>query len=105
MLEAGRIGLVCAIVGVALAAQGCWDDGQEKLTLLGEGGCRAADGGHGDPRTVPVASAEDCEAQCFAEATPCVAVEYSSNNGACEIHREQITRFEHVEGVVCYAMR
>ena len=49
MLKSGRIGLWCAIVGVALAAQGCRDDGQDRLTLLGEGGCRTADGGEGTP--------------------------------------------------------
>jgi hypothetical protein len=105
MPKSMRVGLWLGIGCLALALQGCWDDGQENLTLLGEGGCRAADGGHGHPRTVPVASAEDCEAQCFAEATPCVAVEYNSKNGACEVHSEPIARFEHVEGVACYAMR
>jgi hypothetical protein len=105
MLKARRIGRWLAIVGVVLATQGCWDDGQERLTLLGEGGCRTADGGHGDSSTVGVASAEDCEAQCFNGEASCTAVEYNSNNGACEIHREPIAKFEHVEGVACYAMR
>ena len=90
---------------LALAAQGCRDDGQDRLTLLGEGGCRAADGGDGTPSTVQMASAQDCEALCFAEETPCAAVEYNANNGICEIHREPIAKFEHVEGVACYAMR
>jgi PAN domain len=105
MPKARRVGLWLAIVGFALAAQGCWDDGQESLTLLGEGGCRAADGGEGGPSTIQVASTEECEAQCFTEETPCAAVEYNSNNGACEIHREPIARFEQVDGVACYAMR
>jgi hypothetical protein len=105
MPKVGRVGLWLAIVGFALAVQGCWDDGQESLTLLGEGGCRAADGGHGDARTIQVASAEECEAQCFAEDTACAAVEYNANNGACEVHREPIARFEQVDGVACYAMR
>jgi len=104
MLKARRIGRWLAIVGLALAVQGCWDE-QESLTLLGEGGCRTADGGHGDSSTVQVASAEDCEAQCSGGEVSCTAVEYNSNNGLCEVHRAPITRFEHVEGVACYAMR
>jgi PAN domain len=104
MLKARRIGRWLAIVGVALAAQGCWEE-QENLTLIGEGGCRTADGGHGDSWTVQVAAAEDCEAHCSAEEVPCTAVEYNANNGMCEIHREPIARFEHVAGVACYAMR
>jgi PAN domain len=105
MLKTGRIGLWCAIVGFALAAQGCRDDAQDRLTLLGEGGCRTADGGEGTPSPIQVASAEACEAQCFAGQAACAAVEYNANNGICEVHREPIARFEHVEGVACYAMR
>ena len=104
MLKSGRIGLWCAIVGVALTAQGCRDDGQDRLTL-GEGGCRTAAGGEGTPSPIQMASAQACEAQCFAEETPCAAVEYNANNGICEVHREPIAKFEHVEGVACYAMR
>jgi hypothetical protein len=104
MLKARRIGRWLVIVGVALAAQGCWEE-QERLTLLGEGGCRTADGGHGDSWTVKAGSAEECEAQCSAGGTPCTAVEYNSNDGACEVHRAPIARFEHVAGVACYAMR
>ena len=105
MAKSMRVGLWLGIGCLALAVQGCWDDGQESLTLLGEGGCRAADGGRGDPQTVQAASAEECEALCFAGETSCAAVEYNANNGACEIHREPIAKFEHVEGVTCYAMR
>ena len=67
MLKSGRIGLWCAIVGVALAAQGCRDDGQDRLTLLGEGGCRTADGGEGTPSPIQMASAQACEASALSK--------------------------------------
>ena len=89
MPKSMRVGLWLGIGCLALAVQGCWDDGQESLTLLGEGGCRSADGGYGDPQTVKVASAEECEALCFAGETACAGVEYNGNNGACEVHRER----------------
>ena len=105
MHKAGLIGLFCAIIGVALGAQGFWGDGQDRLTVLGEGGCRTADVGEGNPSYLQVASAKECEAQCFVGEAPCAAFEYSANNGMCEVHREPIASFEHVEGVTCYAMR
>jgi hypothetical protein len=105
MPNAGRMVLWFAIVVFALAAQGCWDDGDEHLTLLGEGGCRTADGGEGDPSTVEATSVEDCQTECFAGVTRCAAVEYNANDGMCEVHHKPIASFEHVEGVTCYAMR
>jgi hypothetical protein len=105
MPKAGRMGLCLAIVGLALATQGCWDDGDEHLTLLGEGGCRTADGGHGDSSTIETTTVEDCQTGCFAGDAPCAAIEYNANNGMCEVHRQPIASFEHVAGVACYAMR
>lgn len=104
MPKARRIGLCFAIVGFALAAQGCWNDEQD-LTLLGDGGCRTADGGEGRPAYLTAVSAEACEAQCSAGDEQCTAVEYNAGNGSCEIHHEPITKFERIEGVTCYAMR
>jgi hypothetical protein len=104
-MPAVRIGSWLAIVGVALMMQGCWDEQEDRLTLLGEGGCRAADGGEGEPAYTQATSAEECEAQCFVGETPCTAVEYNANNGTCEVHHQPITKFEKVEGVVCYDMR
>ncbi len=104
MPEAVRIGVWLTVVSMALMAQGCWDDQQAELTLLGEGGCRTADGGEGESSNVLTASADECEAQCFAGEKPCAAVEFNGNNNQCEIHRQPITSVEKVEGVFCYVV-
>jgi hypothetical protein len=80
--------------------QGCWEN--EQFTLLGEGGCRLADGGEGTPEYLSGLSSEQCQAQCSAEDGQCTAIEYNTNNGLCEIHSEPIVKFEGVEGVFCY---
>ena len=87
------------IAGVWLI-QGCWEN--EQFTLLGEGGCRLADGGEGGPVHLSELSSEQCQAKCSAEDGKCTAVEYNTNNGQCEIHSEAIVKFEGVEGVFCY---
>jgi PAN domain len=105
MPKAERVGAWILLVGVALATQGCWEEGSGGLALLGDGGCRLASGSEGTPTTISVASPDECQAQCLAGETSCVAVEYNANNSMCEIHREPITRFEKIEGVSCYVMR
>ena len=88
------------IAGAVLMAQGCWED--ERVTLLGEGGCRIADGSQGTPTYVSGLSSDQCQAECFNENGNCTAVEYNTNNGQCEIHSEAIIKYEAVEGVFCY---
>lgn len=105
MAKAGKIGAWITVVGIALVAQGCWEEQPAGLTFLGDGGCRMADGGEGEPTTIAVASSDECQAQCFGGETPCAAVEYNANNSHCEIHSQPITRFEKVEGVACYVMK
>jgi hypothetical protein len=104
MPKAVRIGAWLTVVSMALLAQGCWEDQQDKLTLLGEGGCRTADGGEGDYANVAAASAAECEAQCFAGEKPCTAVEFNGNNNDCEIHHQPITTFKQFDGVSCYVV-
>jgi PAN domain len=104
MAKAFRAVLWITVVGIALAAQGCWDDKPE-LTLLGEGGCRAADGSEGEARVVGASSPDECQAQCFVGQESCVAVEYNANNNMCEIHSVPITHVEKVEGVTCYVVK
>jgi PAN domain len=94
-----------AVVGVALVVQGCGEDEQDRLTLLGRGGCRTADGSEGQYETLFGVSLDACKAQCFGENGPCTAVEYNSNNSSCEIHSEPITTFKEVENVECYVPR
>ena len=87
---------------VAPLVQG-WSKGeQDQLTLLGEGGCRLADGGEGHPVHLAGLSSEQCHAECTSENGKCSAVEYNTNNGNCEVHSEPIVKFEGVEGVFCY---
>jgi hypothetical protein len=106
MLKAGRIGGLIVVAGVALMTQACWEEEQPGgLALLGDGGCRMANGSEGKPTTIGAESPDACQAKCFAGETPCVAVEYNANNSNCEVHREPITNFEKVEGVACYVMR
>ena len=102
MLKAKTIGLWFAILGIGLAAQGCWDEDEDRLALLGEGGCRTADDSAGDPEYLSGLSLEACKAQCFNGNGSCVAVEYNSNNSNCEIHSDPITKIEYVKGVSCY---
>ena len=47
MMRQVRVG--SAIVGVALMVQGCLENDEYPLTLLGDGGCRTADGDEGKP--------------------------------------------------------
>jgi hypothetical protein len=101
MLKSRPIGVWLAILGVALTVQGCWDE-QDQLELLGDGGCRTADGGEGGPTHFSEMSLDECKAQCFDGDAPCAAVEFNANNSKCEVHFEPITKFEAVEGVACY---
>jgi PAN domain len=87
------------IAGVCMI-QGCWDNDQ--YTLLGEGGCRLADGREGGPVHLSGLSSEQCQAKCSAEDGKCTAVEYNTNNGQCEIHSGPIVKFEEFDGVFCY---
>jgi hypothetical protein len=105
MPKAGKIGLWIMMVGIALVAQGCWDEQPAGLALLGNGGCRMADGSEGRPTTIGAESPDECQAQCFTGETACVAVEYNANDSRCEVHHEPITKFEKVEGVACYVMK
>ena len=105
MLKVREVWVWLAIVGIAFAVQGCWGSEQDQLTLLGDGGCRIADGGAGDPTYFSGLSQDECKAKCFDGTGPCVAVEFNANNGACEVHSEPITKFEKVEGVTCYVVR
>ena len=105
MPKAGKIAVCGVIAGIALVVQGCWEDDERRLTLLGGGGCRTADGGEGAPATISVASVDECGSRCFGENGSCAAVEFDGNNNACEIHSAPITTFEKVEGVECYAIR
>ena len=110
--KVGRIGVWIVVAGVALVTQASWEEEQPGgLALLGDGGCRMANGSEGKPTTIDAESPDECQAQCFTggtlftDGTPCVAVEYNANNRRCEVHREPITNFKKVEGVACYAMR
>jgi hypothetical protein len=105
MRKASKIGVWIAVTGIALVVQGCWDEQPQQLALLGDGGCRMANGSEGKPATMGAKSADECQAQCFTGETPCVAVEYNANNSRCEVHREPIAKFEKVDGVACYVMR
>jgi hypothetical protein len=105
MVEKRHIWICLVVAGIALAVQGCWEDKPDELTLLGEGGCRTADGGEGDPRYVSGLSLDACKAECFNGDVSCAAVEYNANNSNCEVHSGQITKFEDVEGVSCYVVK
>ena len=105
MPKAERIGVSLAIAGVVLALQGCWEDDQDRLTLLGAGACRVADGSGGHPKNITGVSLKACRALCFVGDLSCVAVEYNGNNEACEIHSKPVTKFERVEGVQCYVIK
>ncbi|HEX5077976.1 MAG TPA: PAN domain-containing protein [Geminicoccaceae bacterium] len=99
-----RIGALFAIVGIALTAQGCWDENPHELTFLGEGGCRTADGGEGPHVTLAASSSDECQAHCFSGKQACVAVEFNSTNNSCEIHSKPITSFAKAAGVSCYVV-
>lgn len=105
MAKKEYVGICLLVAGIALAVQGCWEDDQNRLTLLGEGACRTADGGEGEPKFISAVSLDACKAACFNGAAPCAAVEYNANNSNCEVHFEPITKFEEVEGVSCYVVR
>jgi PAN domain len=90
----------CLVIISVLMIQGCRDD--EQFTLVGEGGCRLADGGEGGPVHLAGLSSEQCQAECTAENGKCTAFEYNTNNGNCEVHSEPIVKFEAVAGVFCY---
>jgi len=98
------------IAGVAPLVQVCAQaeaqhesqDEEDQLTLLGEGGCRTADGGQGAYTRISSVSFDQCKTECFGLNGKCIALEYNSNINGCEIHSEPITSFEEVAGVSCY---
>ena len=102
MPKAGQIGASFVLVGVVLMAQGCGDD--DRLILLGEGGCRTADNGPGAHETFKL-SFDECKARCLDQGERCTAIEYSADARTCEVHSEPITKFEKAEGVACYVTR
>ena len=102
--KASQLVLVWTIAGIALVAAACGEGDQGGLTLLGEGGCRVADGGEGEPASRTAASWEECAARCSNGGGACTALEYNSNTGLCEVHSEPITTFEPVAGVMCYVV-
>jgi PAN domain len=105
MLKLRQVGFSLAIFGIVLAVQGCWEDQEPQLALLGNGGCRMADGSGGQYSSVTEASLDACKARCFGENGPCTAVEFNRSNSQCEIHSQPITNFERVEGVTCHVLR
>jgi PAN domain len=105
MREAKHIATWLAVVSLVLAVQGCWGDQQDRLTLLGNGGCRTADGGDGNPKYIPGLSLDTCKARCFETDTPCTAIEYNTKNSNCEVHSQPITRFAETKGVACYVFK
>ncbi len=105
MLKVRQVAVWFAIVGIALAAQGCWDNDEDRLTLLGDGGCRTADGSEGNHTVISQESQEACKARCFVGDEPCTAVEFNANNGNCEVHSRPITKIEALEGVTCHVLR
>ncbi len=104
MLKARQMGVSLAIIGLSLLVQNCGEDDRDGLTLLGNGGCRTADGGEGNPTFFEV-SLDACKTKCFEDDGKCTAVEYNANNSNCEIHSEPITKFEEVDNVECYVVR
>ena len=105
MTKAFRAVFWITVVGIALAAQGCWDDQPDGFTLIGEGGCRTADGGDGKPEYVSGVTMETCAAQCRAAKEQCVAFEYNAKNSNCEIHHQPITKVAEAAGVSCYVVK
>ena len=103
MMRQVRVGLV--IVGVALMVQGCLENDEDPLTLLGDGGCRTADGDEGSPTYLSAPSLDGCKQQCLENGKPCTAIEFNSNKSMCEVHATAITRVEPVEGVACYVLK
>jgi PAN domain len=105
MFKVRQVGRALVIVGIALTVQGCWEKDPDQLTLLGDGGCRTADGNDGSPIYIAGMSLEGCKQRCFKNGEPCAAIEFNSNNGMCEVHSKAMTRVEPVEGVACYVMK
>ena len=105
MFKVRQVGFGFVILGIALTVQGCWEKDADQLALLGDGGCRTADGGDGSPTYVAGMSLEECKQHCFGNGEPCTAIEFDSSNGMCELHSEAITRVEPVEGVACYVLK
>jgi PAN domain len=93
------------MVGIALVIQACWQQEEDRLAHLGEGGCRTADGSEGEYTVASARSSEACEAQCRDTNGRCTAVEYNDNNRQCEIDHQPIAKYEQVEGVACYVRK
>jgi hypothetical protein len=105
MFNVRHVGFGLVIVGMALTVQGCWEKDEGSLTLLGDGGCRTADGGDGSPTYIGGLTLEDCKQRCFANGEPCAAIEFNANNSMCEVHSQDMTRVEPVDGVACYVVK
>jgi len=105
MVKVRQAGLWLAIACIVLAMQGCWEEEGTQLTLLGDGGCRTADGSEGAYSVVRERSEDSCKTRCFGANAPCTAVEFNANNGQCEVHTQPITQYEKVAGVTCLVAR
>jgi hypothetical protein len=90
------------LAGVAPLVPGWSKVEQDQLRMLGEGGCRLANGGEGKPAYLAGLSSEQCQAKCISQDGKCSAVEYNTTNGQCEVHSDPIAKFEKVQGVFCY---
>jgi hypothetical protein len=105
MRKAAQISGWLAVGVLAIALQACWDDKQDQLTLLGNGGCRTADGGDGHPKYVAGLSLDACKTQCLETKSSCTAIEYNSAKNNCEIHSQPITQVAVSDGVSCYVVK
>jgi PAN domain len=105
MGKAAQISAWLAVVVLAFALQACGDDKQDQLTLLGNGGCRTADGGDGHPKYVAGLTLDACKAQCLQANSSCTAIEYNSAKNNCEIHSQPITQVAATDGVSCYVVK
>lgn len=102
---AALTGILASVSAPALAT-----DDLRTLKFYGWGGCRAADGSHGEYTVVTGISFEECKNRCTLGKAKCPAIEYNKRIDRCEIHKKTVASVAlgadgRAQNTACYKLK